>query len=191
MLRRCAIQLALITLLGFSSGYPAYAQSSPAAPRTVGSASEVVVRGKIVGVDRANKVVTIAGPEGHTIALRVTDPYNLKAAKVGDPVVAHFYEIVTIRKKKPGETIPSASLKEGIVGAGPGQVPGGAVGQQLELLVKVVAIDKPNDTVTLQGPDGNTETVKARNPENLKLIKPGDELVVKLTRAVVIRIDRA
>ena len=82
MLRRCAIQLALITLLGFSSGYPAYAQSSPAAPRTVGSASEVVVRGKIVGVDRANKVVTIAGPEGHTIALRVTDPYNLKAAKV-------------------------------------------------------------------------------------------------------------
>ena len=68
-------------------------------------------------------MVTIEGTGGRRLYLKVENPYNLDAAKVGEPVVAHFYEVVTIRKKKPGETVPSASLKEGIATAQPGQVP--------------------------------------------------------------------
>lgn len=191
MLNRRITQIALILTLALVSDRFAYGQTTPPGPPSVGSAAEVVLHGKIVGVDRSKKLVTIAGPEGHKVQLKIENPYNLNAAKVGDPVTAHFYEIVTIRKKKPGETVPAASLKEGIVSAEPGQTPGGAIGQQLELLVKVVSIDKANDTVTIEGPDGNTETVKARDPRNLNRIKPGDELVVKLTRAVAISIKKA
>jgi hypothetical protein len=196
VLKRLIFQLTLVLALIVGANLPANAQSNPGAtttppgPPSVGAASEVIVHGKIVAVNKSSKLVTIAGPEGNQIVLRVENHYNLKAAKVGDPVVAHFYEIVTIRKKKPGETVPAASLKEGIVSAQPGQTPGGAAAQQLELSVKVISIDKAHETVTIAGPDGNPETVKARDPRNLDKIKPGDELVVKVTRAIAIRIDK-
>ena len=150
----------------------------------------MTAHGKIVEVNKAKKLVTIEGTGGRRLYLKVENPYNLDAAKVGEPVVAHFYEVVTIRKKKPGETVPSASLKEGIATAQPGQVPGAVAGQQASVLVTVDAIDEANGTVSVKGPDGTVEKVKARDPRNLKKLKVGDELVVTLARAVAISLDK-
>src|SRR5262249_16290432 len=118
------LQIFLIAgIVGFELGasYGAWAQSDqPAESSTaanaeaVRSATVIRVEGKIVEVERAKKLVTLEGPEGRKVTLRVENPYNLKAAKVGEPVVTRFYEVVTIRKKKPNETVPTASLKEGI-----------------------------------------------------------------------------
>jgi hypothetical protein len=38
--------------------------------------------------------------------------------------------------------------------------------------------------------DGTTETVKARDPQNLKLLKVGDELVVNLYQAIAISLEK-
>jgi hypothetical protein len=122
--------------------------------------------------------------------LRVDNPYNLKAAKVGDPVVTRFYEVVTIRKKKPDETAPSFSLKGGIATAKPGRVPGAVAEAKASVVVSVTAIDETNGTVTVKAPDGTVETVKARNPKNLKQLKVGDELVVTLERAMAISVEK-
>jgi len=196
MKRQSAILLAgiLSVWLGACYSYaraegPTETQTAPK-PEGVGSATVLTLHGKIVAVDKAKKVVIVEDPGGRKAALNVQNPYNLEAAKVGDPVVAHFYEIVTIRKKKPGEVVPSASLKEGIVTAKPGETPGAAVGRKMQLVVSVVEIDAANGTVTVKGPDGALEKVKARDPNNLKLIKVGDELVVSIARAVAVSIDK-
>jgi len=188
---------AAILSLGLGLSYVALAQtgkpakaSAQAKPEGVGYATAVIVHGKIAAVNRTKKLVTLEGPEGRKVTLKVENPYNLKAAKVGEPVVARFYEIVTIRKKKPGESIPSASLKQGILTAKPGAVPGAVAEQQLGLVVAVTAIDEAHGTVTVKGPDGTTETVKARDPKNLKLIKVGDDLVVSVARAVAISLEK-
>ncbi|MGD0075954.1 MAG: hypothetical protein ABSD31_16665 [Candidatus Binataceae bacterium] len=194
-----AVTSALVAILSLGLGlnYVASAQtdkpaaaSAQAKVEAVGYATAVVVHGKIVAVNKAKKLVTLEGPEGRKVTLKVENPYNLKAAKVGEPVVAHYYEIVTIRKKKPGESIPSASLTQGIATAKPGAIPGAVVGQKLELVVTVTAIDEAHGTVTVKGPDGATETVKARDPKNLKLIKVGDDLVVSVSRAVAISLEK-
>lgn len=189
------IALTIVALaLGLNSA--AFAQGNTAArteatqPEGVGRATEIVVHGKIVSVDKANKLVTLEGPQGRKVTLKVENPYNLQAAKVGEAVVARFYEVVTIRKKKPGEMVPSASIKQGIATAQPGQVPGAMVARQLQLVVSVVAIDKQHGTVTVKGPEGGVETVKAHNPENLNRIKVGDDLVVTLSRAVAISLEK-
>jgi hypothetical protein len=57
-------------------------------------------------------------------------------------------------------------------------------------LVTVDEIDEANGTVTVKAADGTTQTVKARNPRNLKLIKVGDELVISVYRAVAISLQR-
>lgn len=193
MMKR-AFLVAAIMSLGLAINYGAWAQpaESPAQtkPEVVGSATVVTLHGKIVEVNKAEKLVTIEGPAGRKVALKVENPYNLKAAKVGEPVVARFYEVATVRKKRPGEVLPSASLKEGIVTAQPGEVPGAVAARKLSLVVSVVSIDTARGTVTIKAPDGTVETVKARNPRNLKLIKPGDQLVVTLSRAIAISLEK-
>jgi hypothetical protein len=183
------IGLALNKAASAQSGQPT--GSSPSGSvQAVRSITVITVHGKIAEVDKAKKLVVLEGPEGKKVTLRVSNPYNLEAAKVGEPVVTRFYEVVTIRKKKPDEVVPSASLKEGIATAKPGGVPGAVAEQQASLLVSVAAIDEANGTVTIKAPDGTVEKVKARDPKNLKLLKVGDDLVVTLDRAIAISLDK-
>jgi hypothetical protein len=156
----------------------------------VGSATVVTIHGKIAAVDKPAKLVTLEGPGGRKVILRVENPSNLAAAKVGEPFVVRFYEVATIRKKHPGETIPSASVKEGISTAMPGEVPGAVAAGQVSIVVSVVAIDQAQGTLTVKGSDEAVETVKARYPKKLKLLKVGDELVVSLWRGVAISLDK-
>jgi hypothetical protein len=155
----------------------------------IGSATVITVHGKILSVDRANKLVTLVGPRGKQVTLHVNNPYNLAAAKAGEPFVARFYEIITIRKKQPGESIPPASLLEGIATAAPGQTPGAVAGQSAELVETITAINRKKETLDLKGPDGVVETVKVANPANLKHVKVGDDIVVTLSRVIAISLD--
>ena len=118
------------------------------------------------------------------------NPYNLEAAKPGEPFVARFYEIVTIRKKRPGETIPAVALDGGIVSAAPGQTPGAAVGSTVQVVATIVAINKEKKTVDLQGPDGVVETVNVANPANLRHVKVGNDIVITLTKVTAISLDK-
>jgi hypothetical protein len=136
------------------------------------------------------KLVTLEGPAGRRVTLAVRNPENLKAAKVGEPFAARFYEVVTIRKKRPGEKIESVSLSGGIWPTNPLGVPGGSRAVQTTVLVAVDAIDEANGTVTVKAADGSTETVKARDPRNLKRLKVGDELVIGLYSGVALSLSK-
>jgi len=199
MVGRKILLISLVTAFGFGLR-TAWAQPSPAAPAApvakpahadeVQWATNVTAHGKIVKVDRAKKLVTLEGADGRKVTILVENKTNLDAAKVGDTVVIHYYEVVSIRKKKPGENVPSASVKEGITSAHPGGAPGAVLEQKVKVLLTVEAINLDHGTVTLKAPDGSDETVKARDPRNLKRIKVGDELVVTVERAVGIKIEK-
>jgi hypothetical protein len=162
---------------------------SDAGGRGVGSATIVTFQGKIVAVDTAKKQVTLEGPEGRKLTVDVRNPANLRAAKVGEPYSARYYDIFTVRKKRPGETVQNA-VTAGAWTTNPLGVPGGSRAVQVTVLVTVAAIDQANGTVTVKAADGTTETVKARNPHNLKLIKVGDELVIVRYKAMAISLQK-
>jgi len=127
MIERLAVLLSAIVVLGLGFNYGAWAQETPAVtlaqakPEGVVSATVITVHGKIVKVDKARKLVTLEGPAGRIVTFYVRNPDNLRAAKVGEPFAARVYEIVIIRKKKPGENVQSASLSQGIWTTNPGR----------------------------------------------------------------------
>jgi len=170
---------------------PAAIATPPSQEHLIGMGSETVVtvHGKIVSVNRSKKTVTLEGPRGKQVTIHVYNPYNLETAKAGAPFVAKFYEIVTIRKLLPGESLPAASLAEGIVSAAPGMVPGAAAGTRAQMVVTIDSIDKDKKTVAVEGPDGSVETVSVANPANLKHVKVGDKIVVTLTNVVAIALE--
>jgi hypothetical protein len=156
----------------------------------VGAASVFVVHGQIVAVDQDKKLVTLRADDGKQVTVHAYNPYNLVAAKPGERFVAKFYEVATINKLPAGQSPPAPSLTEGIVSGTPGQTPGAAIGSQLQFAVTVDAIDKKDKAVSIKGPDGVVEVVDVANPEMLDQVQAGEHIVVALTDAVAITLDK-
>ena len=195
MSTRTQVLLSTILILGLGLSCGASAQSAAPGATPAQTAPEVryatVVnfQGKIVDVDTAKSMVTLEGPEGQRATFVVQNPDNLKAAKVGEPFSARYYDIVTIRKKKAGENVQEATTA-GVWTTNPLGVPGGSRAVQETLVVTVEAIDEANGTVTVKAADGTTKTVKAKHPELLKQLKAGDQLVLVTYLAIAISLQK-
>ena len=149
----------------------------------------VTVKGTIAAIDKEKSTVTLKGPKGRTVTLEVKDPQKLEVIKVGDPVVATDTEAVAFQIKKPGTATPGTTVQESRVSSKPGETPAGAVGQEVTVTATITAINKTAHTVTIKGPKGNTETVKAKDPKNLDLIKVGDLVEITYMQALAVSLD--
>ena len=197
MKKRRILWILSLVILGFSlSPAMPLALAETTAPAPAGdtegirAASVLTIHGTVTAVDKAAKLLTIQVPNGQKFTLKVENPYNLDAANVGAGVVVRYYEAVSVRKKKAGESLPALSVNGGIVTARAGGVPGAVAEEHVNAVVSVVQVDKAKGTVTIKGADGSIETVKANNPKVLSHLKPGDDLVITASRATAISLDK-
>jgi hypothetical protein len=159
-------------------------------PEGIRAATVLTIRGTVTAVDKAEKLVTVQVADGRKYTLKVDNPHNLDAASVGAGLVVRYYEVVSVRKKKPGESLPALSVSGGVVTAQPGGAPGAVAEEHLNAVVSVVQVDKANGTVTIKGADGSIETAKANNPKILSHLKAGDDLVISTSRATAISLEK-
>jgi hypothetical protein len=148
----------------------------------------VRVRGTVEAVDKERGTVTLKGPQGRTVTLEVKDKAKLDAISAGDPVVANYVEAVAVRLSKQGA--PGVTTQETRLSSKPGETPAGGVGREVTVTATVTAIDKKANTVTIKGPEGNSQTVKARDPKNLAALKVGDLIDITYTQALAISLDK-
>ena len=150
----------------------------------------VTVRGTISAIDKDKGTVTLKGPKGGTVTLEVRDPSKFDVIKVGDPVVATYVEALGFQARKAGTASPGASVQESRVTSNPGETPAGAIGREITVTGTITAIDKKARTVTIKGPTGETETIKAKDPKNLDAVKVGDLVDVTYTQALAVSLDK-
>ncbi len=155
-----------------------------------GMAGAVKVRGTVDAVDKEKGTVTLKGPRGRTVTLEVRDKQKLDAVNVGDPVVATYMEAVAFQVRKAGTAAPGVSTQETRVSSKPGETPAGAIGREVTVTATITAVDKKAHTVTIRGPQGGTETVKAKDPKNLEAIKVGDLVDITYTQALAVSLDK-
>jgi Cu/Ag efflux protein CusF len=165
---------------------PAATEKAPG--RAAGRA--VQVKGTVAAVDKDAKTITLKGPKGRTLTLDVQDPSKLEAVKVGDPVVATYMEAIAFQIKKPGTATPGTTVQESRVSSKPGETPAGAIGQEVSVTATITEINKKAGTVTIKGPQGNAETIKAKDPKNLDLVKVGDLVEITYARALAVSLDK-
>ena len=114
--------------------------------------------------------------------VRVFDAKKLDAMTVGDPVVAVYMEALARHVKKvPGA--PVSSHPEG--------TPSATVGREIVVTAKITAVDQTAQTVTIEGPRGNTETIKVKDKTHLQGVTAGDLAELTYTLALAITLDRA
>jgi ribosomal 50S subunit-recycling heat shock protein len=189
-MRKQLFVIAAIMVFSFALVSFAVAQSSdkPAIEKT----AVAKITATVEKIDYDKRLVTLKGPEGNLRTIKVgEEARNFSQVKVGDKVAIEFYESILVEVLKPGEAKPGAQAGSVVGRAKPGEKPAGVAINTITVTATIDKIDKKAQTVTLKGPEGNKETVKVKDPKNLKKVKVGDNVVISYTEALAISVEKA
>jgi len=153
--------------------------------------ASTTVTATVLSVDQASRKVTIKTDSGQTYSFIAGDHVkNLAQVKVGDIITAKYTEAIAYQVRK--STSPTGATSSTAVTSAPlGSKPAGVVAQQTTVAVTVTAIDTKIPTITFQGPEGNTRTIKVKDPKKLVGVKVGDVVDITYTEAMAVTVTEA
>ena len=143
-------------------------------------------------IDAATRMVTLKFADGTTQAYKAgPEVRNFDQVSVGDQVKTTYVESVALFVRKSNEK-PFAGEAQTVQLAPKGAKPGVIVTNTAEITATAEAIDYAKRTVTLKGPRGNSVTYAVdESVTNFKNVKVGDELVLRVTEATAIVVEKA
>lgn len=148
------------------------------------------VTAKVAAVDIEKRWLSLKTKDGRTVEMTVgPEVRNLTQIKVGDTVELVYMQAIDFQVRKPtAEEIARSNQGAGFVARAPkGSKPFGLAAASETSIFTIAAIDTSNSMVSLR--DGERlVTVKAKYPENLKLVKEGDSVVVTVSEYVVAQV---
>ncbi len=149
----------------------------------------VAITATVEAVDKDKRTVTLKGPKGRTVMLKVgPDAKNFDQIKVGDKVKGKFLDAVALFVRKSGAP-PDAAEMQAVSVAPRGQKPMAMAVDTVEITAKVEKIDYKKRLITLKGPDGQTKTIKVdTRVKKLGEVKVGDEIVLRHTEAIALEV---
>jgi hypothetical protein len=188
----------ILAVLAATAIAPAFAEEPQAgsgvavAPGKAAVANAVKVTATVEAVDPATRSVTLKGPKGdlHTIVAG-DDVKNFDQIKVGDKVTVKYVEALTIELKKDGKAVVGRTETADLKRAAPGEKPGGVAQTEVTVVADVVAVDKKKMTVSVKNEKGEVVDLHVQDPEQIKLVKKGDQIQATYTQAVAITMEPA
>lgn len=144
----------------------------------------VKISARVEAIDLRQRKVVLKGPHGNLTMVDVPpEVSDLERLKVGDLVVVDYGEALTLALKPAGKELRSRREISG-------GTPVGAPARHVEITADVIAVDVSSQTVSLRGPQQTFE-LAVRDPEQLKLIKVGDQVHAVYAEAAAVSIVAA
>ena len=148
------------------------------------------IKATVEAIDLETRAITLNGPRGRTITLRVEQSVkNLPQVQAGDKVVVRYNESVglELRKVEAGDAV--AAVDAAAANTQPWQKPAAGGSKQITVQADVEAVMAKEKTVTLRTPDGNLVDLYVRDPNVLASMVAGDNVVARYTEAVAVSIE--
>jgi hypothetical protein len=166
----------------------AHAQNKP----NVVLADEVQATAMVETVDYQTRTITLVGPRGNGVTLKVPDAaQNLDQVQAGDNVRVRYLESTAIYVQSGDSQAPSASQVDEVQLAAKGAPAGGVAAQVTEITAKVEGINYQQRWVHLRGPAGRL--VKINVPESVEKfpnVHVGDMVVIRRTEAMALMLQK-
>jgi hypothetical protein len=199
MRRNSAVALGLAVLGILIAGTASAQQSGTVGGATISSepgkakiVQTVQISAEIVGVDRATRTLMLKGPGGKAVNVVAGEEVaNFDQIKLGDFVVVRYTEALALELRKNKTTDMDVTVREGSSEAKPGERPSVSGEREVSAVATVVDVDQQKSTITLQGPDGNLVELDVLNPAQFKVVKKGDQVDVKYTKALALSVEPA
>ncbi|MFM0311612.1 hypothetical protein P0D71_27830 [Paraburkholderia sp. RL17-383-BIF-A] len=184
-----AATLAALAQAGFAQTEPNVGVTS--APGKVSVTGTIKTTSTVVGIEPETRTVWLKDAKGKVVQLVVgEEAHNFGQLKLGDSVTAEYSQALTVTLKK-GSAPLSANESQNITRAPLGAKPGGTASREVTVMANVTAVNHQTGAVTLRGPQGNSLDLIVQDPEQLKLIKKGDQVQVVYNEAVAISVEPA
>jgi hypothetical protein len=179
----------MVAAVGSARGQEA-AGTTPGGAEGAIEATALHVTATVVAVDAAERSVSVVGPLGRTNTYTCGPAVrNFDQIKVGDKVKATYVESVAVAAS-PASAPASVGGGGAIAVAPKGAMPGVVMAKTTEITDKIEAIDTATRTVTLEGVMGHPKTVKAGPHVDLAALKVGDNVRLRITQALAIRVEK-
>ena len=178
--------IAAVTLISLFSLTNAQAQEIKGAAVV----SSETVTATVTNINQTTREVTIKTSDGQEHSFIAGDQVkNLAQVKKGDIITAVYTEELAYQVKSHGTAGVQGAAAVGA--AKPGEMPAGVVAKQVTVTVQITAIDPAVPTVTFKGPQGNTKTIKVKDPNKLVGVKVGDMVDITYTESLAVKVDKA
>lgn len=152
----------------------------------------VELSAQVVSIEKKTRTLSLKGPKGNVQDVVVSNEVkNFNQIKVGDMVVVRYMQSLALELQPVKSGAGGISVSEGAGKAEPGKRPAAGAVREIQAIAKVTAIDQNAKTISLTGPRGNTVTIDVQNPEQFKVVKMGDEVLVTYTEAVAVSVEPA
>ena len=144
----------------------------------------------VTGIDKATRKVTLVDKDGTQTTVKAgPEVANFDQIEIGDQVKATVTAQVVVFVRKPGE--PSSEGAAAVVALAPiGAKPGALVADTEEITAKVKSLDVKHQKATLLFPDGTTKTFPVRKDVDLTKQTVGADVVMRVTEAVAISVEK-
>jgi hypothetical protein len=111
--------------------------------------------------------------------------------KVGEHVTARYYETVTIRSRKPGETVGLVSVTEAIPVAKLGESFRGGFTRELKIGASIEAFGRSRTQLIFRTARGTSQALAIGDASELHGLRVGEQIVITLTQAMSVSLDGA
>lgn len=148
----------------------------------------VTMEATVTAINQETREVTLKNAAGESVTFIADDEVrNLAQVEVGDTLTVEYMEGVMIEVVDPATEL-GTSEAGAADRAEQGEKPGGAAISETSVVVVIEAINLENETATVKTAEGQSKTVKARNPENLKKVAVGDKVMITFTQGIAITV---
>jgi hypothetical protein len=166
-------------------------------PEPLNIANTIEVTATVEKIDLAKRLITLKPASGESFTVELgPEVRNLPQMKVGDRVVARYFEAIgaTLVASGAAGAQDGATIDLGAARAEAGQRPAGAIGTRASVPVTISAVNKSTNTVSFFGEDGLVRALTVQKPEAQAFIarlKPGDRVLITFTEALAISVEPA
>jgi hypothetical protein len=144
----------------------------------------------VTAIDAANRKVTLVTRDGRMDTFKAgPEVVNFDQIHIGDQVKATVTEQLAVYMAK--DNPPATEGEAALVALAPkGAKPGALMANTVQVTAKVTKIDLKHHKATLKLPDGTTKTIAVRPDVDLTQRQVGEEVVIRVTEAVAIAVEK-
>jgi hypothetical protein len=162
------------------------------APGQGAAVAVVTASATIEAIDAATRTVKLKMANGETRSIVAGEEVrNFAQLKVGDKVNMKYMESVTLDLKKDGKAATGRTETSSMTRAQPGEKPGGVAQREITAVVNVVNVDAQKKLVQVKTAKGEVIDLPVQDPEQLKLVKKGDQVQATYTQALAVSVEPA
>jgi Cu/Ag efflux protein CusF len=180
-----AVALALLAHVALAAGKPSEAHDisfTRTRAKTISATVEAI--------NHKTREVTLKGPDGKSVTFKAGERVkNLDQVKKGDLVTADYYESTAVYVSAP-DAGATSSASVAAAGAEKGEMPAGIAHAEVTLVAMVEAIASDKKSVTLKKQDGGTVVFPVKNPENLEMVKVGDQVTIVSSQTLAVLVEK-